>query len=302
MAREDLNIGYLGYSDVTKEILDGLSLDPELVISFVDSVEAEYGRGVTYDEYDPWIRVASINSPRAVDALAAHDIDVLLVMGWPELLHEEALSVPTVGSLGRHLSLLPERRGRAPVAWALIHGLDRTGVSLFWLDEGIDSGPIVGQRVVEIDRDDHARDLHEKCTRASIDLLSEEVLPRFYEGGTAGEEQNHEEATYTHPRRPDMGIIDWTDSAVAVHNFVRGQSHPYPGAFTYHEMTKVTAWYSRIEDETVTRAAPGVVLRTGDDPDEIVVQCGEGTVGLTVEAAEGGEPPGPGDRLGAVPY
>jgi methionyl-tRNA formyltransferase len=302
MARDDLNIGYLGYSDVTKEILDALSLEPDLTISFVESVEEKYGRGVTYEEYDPWIRVESINSQKAIDALEEHDIDILLVMGWPELLHEEALKVPSVGCLGRHISKLPERRGRAPVAWALIHGLDETAVSLFWLDEGIDSGPIVDQRVVGIDPNDHAQDLHDKCTQASISLLREDVLPRFYEGDTSAEDQDHSKATYTHPRRPDMGIIDWTGSAWDVHNFIRGQSHPYPGAFTYHEMDKVTMWYSRVDHETVTKAAPGTVLQSGDDEDEWVVQCGEGTVAVTVEYADGADSLTPGDRLGAIPY
>lgn len=302
MGHEDLNIGYLGYSTVTRNILDELSLDPELVISFREKVEAEYGRGVSYEGYDPWICVESINSRKAIDAITEHDIDVLLVTGWPELLHEDALNAPNVGCVGRHLSLLPKRRGRAPVAWALIHGLDETGVTFFWLDKGVDSGPIVKQGVVEIDPTDHAEDLHEKCTQKSIELLDEEILPRFREGDTSGEPQNHDEATYTHPRRPDMGIIDWADSAWDVHNFVRGQSHPYPGAFTYQEMDKVTAWRSRVAHETVTRAAPGTILESGGESDRWVVQCGEGAVNVKVEYAEGADPLAAGDRLGAVPY
>jgi len=302
MTVENLNIGYLGYSEVTKEILDALPLDPDLTMSFVESVEAEYGRGVSYPEYEPSIEIESINSQAAIEAIENHNIDILLVMGWPELLHEEALDAPNVGAVGRHLSMLPERRGRAPVAWALIHGLDKTGVSLFWLDEGVDSGQIVGQTVVGIDPEDHAQDLHDKCTEASITLLEEDVLPRFYEGDTGGDPQNHDEATYTHPRRPDMGIIDWTDSAWDIHNFIRGQSHPYPGAFTYHQMQKVTMWYSEVEHETVTKSAPGKVVATGDSAEELVVQCGEGTVAVTVEYTGGSDPVSVGDRLGAIPY
>ncbi|WP_136589164.1 methionyl-tRNA formyltransferase [Salinigranum halophilum] len=302
MSHENLNVGYLGYSTVTKEILDAIDVDPELVISFTDEVEATYGRGVAYESYDPWLQVETINSPEALDALRAHDIDVLLVMGWPELLHEDALETPNVGCVGRHLSLLPERRGRAPVAWALIHGLDRTGVSLFWLDEGVDSGPILEQGVVDIAPDDHAQELHDKCTQESITLLEESLLPRFYEGDFSADPQDAGDATYTHPRRPDMGIIDWTDSAWDVHNFVRGQSHPYPGAFSYHEMNKVTAWESRVSHPTVTKAAPGTVLDATAETDRVVVQCGEGTVDLSVEYANDDNPATAGDRLGAAPY
>jgi methionyl-tRNA formyltransferase len=197
---------------------------------------------------------------------------------------------------------LPERRGRAPVAWALIHGLERTGVSLFWLDEGVDSGPIVGQREIPIEPDDHAQDLHDRCTDASIALLDEEVIPAFRAGDIEETEQDESAATYTHPRRPDMGIIDWTDSAWSVHDFVRGQSHPYPGAFTYHRMDRVTMWYSAVADDTGTQAAPGTVLEVHEEGSRLLVQCGEGIVDVEVEYADGADPVEPGDRLGAVPY
>lgn len=301
MTENHLRFGYLGYSTVTREILDGIDVDPELVISFTKSVEEEYGRGVTY-EHDNAIEVETINSQRAREAIEERNIDVLLVMGWPELLEPELIDAPEVGCVGRHLSLLPERRGRAPVAWALIHGLSETGVSLFWIDEGVDSGELIDQRVVPIDPSDHAADLHHNCTQATIALLNEVTLPRFRDGDFSSEPQEGE-ATYTHPRRPDMGIIDWTDSAWDIHNFVRGQSHPYPGAFTYNQMDKVTMWQTRVEDETVTRAAPGTVLGTGSWDDESwLIQCGEGIVDVTVEYVNGADSLEVGDRLGAIPY
>jgi len=301
MTDSELSFGYLGYSTVTREILENIDVDPELVISFTESVEKEYGRGVTYEDY-PMIEVETINSQRAKEAIKDHNIDVLLVMGWPELLEPELIEAPEVGCVGRHLSLLPDRRGRAPVAWALIHGMDETGVSMFWIDNGVDSGEIIDQRVVSIDPDDHAEDLHNKCTEATITLLNGEILPRFRDGDFSGEPQEGE-PTYTHPRRPDMGIIDWTDSAWSIHNFIRGQSHPYPGAFTYNQMDKVVMWKTRIEDETVTKAAPGTVVGSGSWVGESwLVQCGEGIVDVSVEYTEGADPIEIGDRLGAIPY
>jgi len=300
MPSDSLCYGYLGYSTVTKEILDNIDINPELVISFTEEVEEKYGRGVSYESY-PSIRVDTVNSERAKGAIEERDIDVLLVMGWPELLEPELIEAPEEGCVGRHISYLPERRGRAPVAWALIHGLDETAVSLFWIDEDVDSGPIVEQRAVNIDADDHANDLHQKCTEASISVLNEEVIPRFNEGDFSAEPQEGE-PTYTHPRRPDMGIIDWNDSAWEIHNFIRGQSHPYPGAFTYHQMDKVTMWKTRVEHETVTKEAPGTVLEEGSwDGESWLIQCGEGIVDVEVEYTGGG-PLKPGNRLGAIPY
>jgi methionyl-tRNA formyltransferase len=302
MPSDDLRFGYLGYSTVTKEILDNIDVDPELVISFTEEVEEEYGRGVSYENY-PSVRVDTINSEKAKNAIEERGIDVLLVMGWPELLDPELIEAPEVGCVGRHLSLLPERRGRAPVAWALIHGLDETGVSLFWIDEGVDSGDLIEQQTVSVDPSDHAEDLHSKCTQASISVLNEEVLPRFRENDFSAEPQDENGATYTHPRRPDMGIIDWTDSAWDVHNFIRGQSHPYPGAFTYHKMSKITMWKTKVKHETVTKEAPGTVVGSGSwDEESWLVQCGEGLVDITVEYSEGADRLKEGDRLGAVPY
>lgn len=302
MPSNEIRFGYLGYSTVTREILNGINVDPSLTISFVETVEKEYGRGVDYDDYSPTIEVETVNSERVQQEITGHDIDVLLVMGWPELLEPELLEAPNMGCVGRHLSLLPKRRGRAPVAWALIHGLERTGVSMFWLEEGADTGPIIDQREVPIAPNDHAADLHNKCTNASIALLNEDIVPAFRAGEVATTPQDESEATYTHPRRPDMGLINWTDSAWSIHNFVRGQSHPYPGAFTYYRLTKVTAWHSEVADETGARAPPGTVLGVSDDATTIQVQCGEGSVTLDVEYDHGGEQIEPNDRLGAVPY
>ncbi len=300
MSDADLNYGYLGYSEVTKEILDNLDIEPELVISFIEEIEEKYGRGVSYDEYNS-IQVETVNSSKAKTEILEHNIDVLLVMGWPELLKPELIDAPSQGCVGRHISYLPERRGRAPVAWALIHGLDETAVSLFWIDEGVDSGPIIEQKPVYIDENDHAEDLHQKCTDASIKVLNEDVLPRFKDRDFSAEPQNEKNATYTHPRRPDMGIIDWSDTASDIHNFIRGQSHPYPGAFTYHEMDKITMWRSRLRHETVTKEAPGVVIGKGDFGDWLI-QCGEGVVDVEIEYSKGSSNLNIGDRLGAIPY
>jgi len=301
---DELNFGYLGYSKTTRRILDGIDVEPELVISFEEHIQRDYGRNVDYGEYDTWVEIESINSEAAKEVVREHSIDVLLVMGWPELLDEETLDIPEIGCVGRHLSMLPKRRGRTPVAWALIHGMDETGVTLFWLDTGVDSGPIVNQWPVSISREDHANDLHEKCTDVTIEMLNEETLPAFREGRFPREPQDHSRATYTHPRRPDMGLIDWTDSATKCHNFIRGQSHPYPGAFTYHKMDKISLWKSSIEHPTRIVRKPGEVLgRTErDESDRWRVQCGEGEVSVKVENRGGSYEIEIGTRLGAVSY
>jgi methionyl-tRNA formyltransferase len=154
----------------SERVLCESPLDPELVLS----LEGLGDRGATYEEYaDVWATIDTINGPEARDLLEAADIDIAFVISWPELLDVSVLEIPELGCIGRHISLLPKRRGRAPVAWALIQNLDETGVTLFWLDEGVDTGDIALQRSVPIDADDEAHDLYEKATDATIDLVSE---------------------------------------------------------------------------------------------------------------------------------
>ncbi|TKX61660.1 hypothetical protein EXE48_07620 [Halorubrum sp. ASP1] len=164
-------------------------------------------------------------------AIEDRSIEVSLVTGWPELLKPEPIDAPELGCVNRNFSLLPERRGRSPVAGVLIHGLSETGASPFWVNKNVDSGELIDQRVVQIDPSEHAVDLHHSCTQATIAQFNKMTLLRFGDGYFSSQPQEGE-ATYTHPRRPDIGIIDWTDSAWELHNFVCGQSHPHPVAFT----------------------------------------------------------------------
>lgn len=296
-----LRYGYVGSTDVSKKILDRISLTPEVVVSFDESHRERISGYTTYEEYDDWLRVDSINSEETKEKLRSYDLDILLVMAWQELLEPATLSIPSVGCVGRHLSLLPKRRGRAPVAWALIHGLEQTGVTLFWLDDGVDTGDILTQSVVDIDREDEAHNLHEKLTAATVELVSE-VLPTFEEGVFPRTPQDDSEASYTHPRRPDMGLIDWEKSASRLYDFIRAQTHPYPGAFTYHKMDTIRVWHASINHRTKMRGQPGTVLSVLDDEEErYLVQTGQGILEIDVENEDGNHPIRKGNALGSLP-
>jgi len=296
-----LRYGYVGSTEVSKRILDRLSLDPTVVVSFDDEHRDRISGFATYEEYEEWITVDSINDKETKETLRSYDLDILLVMAWQELLDAEALGIPSIGCVGRHLSLLPKRRGRAPVAWALIHGLNKTGVTLFWLDQSVDTGDIISQQPVDVNHEDEAHDLHEKMTDATIDLLSE-VIPQFEGGEFPRTPQDDSKATYTHPRRPDMGLIDWEKSAPRLYDFIRAQTDPYPGAFTYHNMDKVTVWHASIRHQTEVRARPGTVLEVLDDQKQrYLVQTGQGTLAVEAENEDGSHPVRKGNVLGSLP-
>ena len=295
-----LTYGFIGSTEVSKEILNQIDIDPEIVVSFSEEHRHRISGFATYPEYgDKWIQVDSINDEEARTALRNCELDIILVMAWQELLDDDILDIPEKGCVGRHLSLLPKRRGRAPVAWSLLHGLEETGVTLFWLDKGVDTGDIISQQSVQIDHDDEAHDLHDKLTDTTVDLLGN-VLGTFESGIFPRTPQNDSKATYTHPRRPDMGLIDWEKSVSRLYDFIRAQTHPYPGAFTYHSMDKITVWHAAIDHRTATRGQPGEILADRGD-DAWVVQAGTGILEIEVENDGGNYPIKIGKTLGCLP-
>ena len=295
-----LTYGFIGSTEVSKEILNQIDLDPEIVVSFSEEHRDRISGFVTYPEYeDKWIQVDSINDEEARTALRNCELDIILVMAWQELLDDDTLDIPEKGCVGRHLSLLPKRRGRAPVAWSLLHGLEETGVTLFWLDKGVDTGDIISQQSVQIKHEDEAHDLHDKLTDTTVDLLGN-VLGTFESGTFPRTPQDDSKATYTHPRRPDMGLIDWEKSASRLYNFIRAQTHPYPGAFTYHLMDKIIVWHAEIDHRTATRGQPGEILADCGD-DTWLVQAGTGILKIEVENDGGNHPIKVGKSLGCLP-
>ena len=100
------------------------------------------------DHAIPLVKSRNVNDEAVVEAVKAAEIDWLFIIGWSQIAREPILSAPRMGALGIHPTLLPEGRGRAPIPWAILKGLPRTGVSLFKLDQGVDTGPILDQAVV----------------------------------------------------------------------------------------------------------------------------------------------------------
>jgi methionyl-tRNA formyltransferase len=148
---------------------------------------------------------------------------------------------------GIHASLLPKYRGGAPLVWAIINGEKTTGVSLFYFDQGVDTGDVIAQKKIEISDTDDIRTVYEKATLAAVDVLRES-LPLIREGQAPRIPQDHANATIFPQRKPEDGLIDWTRTPDEIRNFIRAQTRPYPGAFTVLEGKKVTIWDADIVD------------------------------------------------------
>src|SRR5215831_12774573 len=192
---------------------------------FVDLRPAATSMGV------PMIEVSNINSPDAVAQMRRLEPDFIFVIGWSQICGPEFLQIPKHGCIGYHPSLLPENRGRAVIAWTILQCLERSGGSLFWLAEGVDSGDLLIQRSFSLAPDETARSLMDKHLQLLRDMLRE-ALAMFSAGNFPRIVQDSSKATYCARRTLADGWIDWTCSAREIWTLIRAAGRPYPGAFT----------------------------------------------------------------------
>ena len=185
-----------------------------------------------------------------------------------------------------HPTLLPRHRGRAPIPWAILTGLARTGVTLFEIvDATADSGSIVGQVTLDIAPDETATTLFARIADAHVEL-TQELLPQTSRGTAPRIPQDPSRASSWPRRTPADGIIDWDTRAPYLYDWVRAQTRPYPGAFTFLGDEKVIVWSARPVD--LADAAPaGTVVEVG--PGGPVVACGEGALVLEEIQTSAGE-------------
>jgi len=241
----------------------------------------------------PVIETEDVNSAQATTAVREAAPDAIFVVGWSQLIRGELLEVAPQGMFGMHPTLLPRHRGRAAIPWTILSGLTRTGVTLFEIvDPSADSGPIIGRREVDVAHDETATTLYDKLLEAHVELIREHV-PQIAAGTAPREPQDLKRASAWPKRTPADGIIDWYTRAPYLGDWVRAQTRPYPGAFTYLGDEKLVVWRARpVELEPGDPAGTVVEVR----PEGAVVACGEG--GLLLEDIESEQPIAVGDRLG----
>lgn len=238
------------------------------------------------------IETVDVNAPDTIAAIREVDPDLIFVVGWSQLVLDEFIGLPRHGVFGMHPTLLPRHRGRAAIPWAILSGLAKTGVTLFQIADGTaDSGAIVGQVEVPIAPDETATTLYDKVTEAHLELVRA-FVPKLLDGSAERMPQDPRRASAWPKRTPADGIIDWETRARYLYDWVRAQTRPYPGAFTYLGEDKLVVWRARPVELEQTAPAGTVVALDGGP----VVACGEG--GLVLEEVEGADEVPVGARLG----
>ncbi|HWR58088.1 MAG TPA: methionyl-tRNA formyltransferase [Thermodesulfovibrionales bacterium] len=208
--------------------------------------------------------------------------EFIVVVAYGKIIPARILEVPARGCINVHASLLPNYRGAAPIQWAIMKGEKRTGVTTMLMDEGLDTGPILLQNVLEIDPHETAGSLSQKLSSAGAKLLME-TLKRLREGSVIPAPQTGE-ASYAPPLKKEDGLIDWSQSAVEICDFIRAM-RPWPGAYCYVNTERVTLLDAEAMDGD---GRPGMTVKV--DKGKFIIATGRGLLSVREVQPAGRKP------------
>ena len=198
--------------------------------------------------------------------------DLLVVSGWYHMVPKGVRDIAPAIAL--HASLLPDYSGGAPLVWAMINGESKTGITLFQMDDGVDSGPIIGQAEEHILVSDTIGSLYARIEERGLELL-ERHLPHLV-AGTAELRAQDESARRLFPQRsPTDGWIDWNQDAMVIDRFIRAQTSPYPGAFTSLSDGRRLIIWAALPLSDSNGGTPSTLIKVGKS---FQVQCARGSI------------------------
>ena len=219
----------------------------------------------------PVFQPERIKREEGVEMLRSCAPDLCVTAAFGQLLSQEILDIPPMGTINVHSSLLPRHRGSAPINWAMIMGDQVTGVTTMFTDKGMDTGDILLMRETKIGEKENAGELSDRLAVMGAQLLMETI--RELEAGTLRRiPQDHEAATYEPKMDKELGWIDWTKSAQEIDWLVRGTT-PWPGAFTTLGEQTIKVFELVIRDGAPS-GKPGEII-CADAKQGLVVSCGD---------------------------
>ena len=218
-----------------------------------------------------------IKTQEAKELFASYDADVAVVVAYGRILPPEFLRAPRRGCINVHFSLLPLYRGAAPANWAIVNGEAKTGVTTMFIEEELDSGPILLQRETMIGQTETAPELMQRLAVIGADLLSETFAQL---DGITPRPQHDQAATFAPLLTKQHGLVNWLNNAATIERCVRG-FQPWPSAYTHYKSHRLILWKADATETTATNERTGEVLVAhGDD---LVVKCGDETALRLIE-------------------
>lgn len=192
----------------------------------------------------PLLKINNVNDIEVIEALKKYEIDWLFIIGWSQIAKVNLLNTPKKGCIGMHPTLLPKGRGRASIPWAILKKLDKTGVTMFKLDQEVDTGEILGQVEILLTEEITATELYKEVNESHTKLI-EKYWEDIINDRLELKKQQEEDATYWEGRKPEDGEIKNKMTVEEAETLVRAVTHPYPGAFYKKDNQKIIIWKAK---------------------------------------------------------
>lgn len=259
-----MKIVFMGTPDFSRESLDKIYSAGYDIVGVVTTPDRPAGRGMKLVESEvkkyATEKGLKVFQPEKIskndefkDAIRALEPDLVIVVSYGVILPKSFLKIPKLGCINVHPSLLPKYRGSAPIQWAVLNGDEETGVSIMYLDEGMDSGDVIKQEKVKIDENETTGELWDRLSKIGADLLLEVV--KNIENGKEERYPQPEEFTLAPMIEKEMSKIDWNEkSAKQIKDLIRGLN-PIMGCYNYVGGKKIKFWRSMLSSEEEYKAA-----------------------------------------------
>ena len=281
-----MRIVYMGTPEIAATILERLLEEPYEVVLVVTQPDRPKGRGNTLtcspvkelavSRGIPVFTPEKLRLPENVEVVCEAEPDMIVVAAFGQILPKSVLDIPRYGCINVHASLLPKYRGAAPIQWSILDGESETGITIMYMNEGLDTGDILLQKVVPIDAEETGGSLHDKLAETGAEALVE-AIPGIIDGTLEPVPQGEMTTPYAKQLTKEMGRLDFSWDAEKLERYVRGLN-PWPGTYTFRDGQMLKIWAAEVCDGSY-EAMPGTVVAA--DKNSFSVQTGSGVLRVT---------------------
>ena len=287
-----MRIVYMGTPEIAATILERLLEEPYEVVLVVTQPDRPKGRGNTLtcspvkelavSRGIPVFTPEKLRLPENVEVVREAEPDMIVVAAFGQILPKSVLDIPRYGCINVHASLLPKYRGAAPIQWSILDGESETGITIMYMNEGLDTGDILLQKVVPIDAEETGGSLHDKLAETGAEALVE-AIPGIIDGTLEPVPQGEMTTPYAKQLTKEMGRLDFSWDAEKLERYVRGLN-PWPGTYTFRDGQMLKIWAAEVCDGSY-EAMPGTIVAV--DKNSFSVQTGSGVLRVTEVQPQG---------------
>lgn len=256
MDKKDISVLFMGTPQIAKGCLEQLVKDGYNVVGAFTREDKPVGRKLTLTP--PPVKIFAqekeipVYQPKAIKGEAIEIIeklspDIIVVVAYGRILPKAVIEIPKLGCVNLHVSLLPKYRGAAPIQWSLINGDKQTGVTVMYIDEGLDTGDIIDVLPIDIDENETQEELFSDVEEKGKKFLSK-VCSDIVGNTAKRTPQDKDKMTLAPPLTKEMAFFDFDTEATILHNKIRGQN-PWPGAYFISGGKKVKVLKARVCEE-----------------------------------------------------